>query len=556
MAEAITEMIIPGTYIEVRAEGLIGVSGVATGNLGVVGTASKGPVGVVQIVSSFSDARDLFGPADAWGGGTNNELTLIRALQQAFANGASTVYAVRTAAGGGASGSRALVKGPDTVVTLTANSPGTWAGDITAQVKAASGNAFVEPRNQPVDNTGTPKALLPNVAASPRNFIKVTRGGSGQTSRLALTPAASGTPGAGTVFVNPTTGVLTFATPDKPNAGDTVTASYAVAQSASRDVEIKLGNLKETYTVADATNLAADIAAGSTLVTATIGAGQDANLPDVMTNPLSLAGGSNGETASTGDYTTSLALLDAEPVNLVILAGQSFTAAQAALLAHVESAENNGLDRIAVVGADADTVAQVQANADSVSDDRVVLVAPGIITTDLATGVDASLPAAYSAAAVAGLIASLAVQVSPTNKGLAVTGLTTYYNDGQIKALLGSRVLPIERKAGIKVVKGITTDSGPFRQISVRRIVDFAKAGTRIGCDPYIGRLNNARVRGAMQATLNGFLSDMVLNEALTEFSVTVTATRAQEIVGMALVTMLLKPTFSIDFVKVIMNLS
>ena len=44
MAETITEMIIPGTYIEVRSEGLIGVAGVATGNVGVVGTAAKGPV--------------------------------------------------------------------------------------------------------------------------------------------------------------------------------------------------------------------------------------------------------------------------------------------------------------------------------------------------------------------------------------------------------------------------------------------------------------------------------------------------------------------------------
>src|SRR5207244_1524657 len=131
MAEAITEMIIPATYIEVRAEGLIGVSGIATGNVGVVGTASKGPVGAVQILSSFSDARDLFGSPDPWGGGTQNELTLVRALQQAFANGASTVYAVRCAAGGGAKGFLALPKSTGPVVTLTAKTPGTWAGDVT-----------------------------------------------------------------------------------------------------------------------------------------------------------------------------------------------------------------------------------------------------------------------------------------------------------------------------------------------------------------------------------------------------------------------------------------
>ena len=137
-----------------------------------------------------------------------------------------------------------------------------------------------------------------------------------------------------------------------------------------------------------------------------------------------------------------------------------------------------------------------------------------------------------------------------------MTGLTTLYNDGQLKQLVGGRVLALQRRSGYRVVKGITTDDGPFRQISVRRIVDYAKAGTRAGSMPYIGRLNNARVRGALQATLNGFLADMVLNEQLTEFTLTVTATREQEIAGIALVTMLLKPTFSIDYVKVIMNLS
>ena len=558
MAEAITEMIIPGTYIEVRAEGLIGVSGIATGNLGVVGTASKGPVGSVQILSAFADATATFGPPDAWAGGTNSELTLTRALHQAFANGASTVYAVRAAAGTPAPGSRALLKGPDTVATLTAKSPGTWSGDITVAVKPASANAFVEPRAVPVDGAGNVGALLPNIVPSPRNAVKVTKGGTGQTSRLALVPQPSppGAPSTGTVVVSPTTGNLTFAPTDKPAAGDTVSATYTVAQAAARDIEIRYGNVKETYTVADALDIAIDLAASTLVDVAPIAPAQASNLPDLTPTALPLAGGSNGEGAGTADYTAALAVLDAQDVNIVVLAGQSFANASAALLAHVENAENNGLDRIAVVGADADDVPTVQGNADSVGDDRVILVAPGIVATDLALGTPVKLPPAYSAAAVAGLIASLAVQVSPTNKELAVSGLTTYYNDGMLKALLGSRVLPLERKSGFRVVKGITTDSGPFRQISVRRIVDYAKAGTRIGSLPYIGRLNNARVRGAMQATLNGFLSDMVLNEALTEFTVTVTATREQEIAGLALVTMLLKPTFSIDYVKVIMNLS
>jgi hypothetical protein len=123
------------------------------------------------------------------------------------------------------------------------------------------------------------------------------------------------------------------------------------------------------------------------------------------------------------------------------------------------------------------------------------------------------------------------------------------------KALLTNRVLVVRRKLGYQVVRGISTDSGAFRQISVRRIVDYAKAGVRQGCDPYIGKLNNARVRGALKATLDGFLSQMVVDEMLTAYELAVDATRAEEINGIARVTMTLQPTFSIDFIRVIMTL-
>jgi hypothetical protein len=76
-----------------------------------------------------------------------------------------------------------------------------------------------------------------------------------------------------------------------------------------------------------------------------------------------------------------------------------------------------------------------------------------------------------------------------------------------------------------------------------------------LGSDPYIGRLNNSRVRGALKATLDGFLSQMVLDEMLVSYELEVSATRSQEINGIAQVTMTLMPTFSIDFIRVTMNL-
>jgi hypothetical protein len=358
-----------------------------------------------------------------------------------------------------------------------------------------------------------------------------------------------------TVRVNSDTGELTFHADDVPVAGDTVKAAYEVDKAFCRKVLVTYKNMKEEYTAVDADDLKRD-AKMSSLITVNIAADANMRLPDVMTEALPLKGGANGENATPAVYKTALGLLDLEPVNIVLLAGLSLKDGAATLLGHVETAENNGRDRISVIGADGDDVATVAANADTVGDDRLILVAPGIKSIDLTLGKEVKLNAAYAAAAVAGLISSLAVQVSPTNKVVRVAGLTKLYNDGELKKLLKSRVLPLTRNGGYRVLQGLTTDSAAFRQISVRRIVDYAKEGTRLGTRSYIGRLNNARVRGAMKATLNGFLADMVLNEALTDYSLEVTATRAQEIAGVALVTMLLKPTFSIDYVKVIMNLS
>jgi hypothetical protein len=47
----------------------------------------------------------------------------------------------------------------------------------------------------------------------------------------------------------------------------------------------------------------------------------------------------------------------------------------------------------------------------------------------------------------------------------------------------------------------------------------------------------------------------MVLDEMLVQYQLEVSATRAQEIQGIAAVTMTLMPTFSIDFIRVTMNL-
>jgi hypothetical protein len=363
MAEnfSVAELVVPGTYIRVRSEGLIGVGGISTGNIGIVGTAAQG-FGTTHNLSDFESAVLAFGASDAFSDGTQN---LTRALSIAFANGARKIYA------------RAL------------------------------------------DPTTTP----------------------------------------------------TQAT-----------------------------------------------------------------------------------------YTQAFNELVKDDVNILIAPELSTATALSVLAPILESAENNGKDLMAVVGADATDVTGIRAQV--TANDRVVMTAPGIRHFDPAEGAAGamvSLPATYTAAAVAGLLATLSPQSSPTNKTLpGVTELTTRFAYGQVTDLINGGILVLEDRLGIRVVRGVSTEmasNGPFRQITTRRITDFAKSGIRKASDPFIGRLNNERVRKALRGAIDGFLTSMVQDEALVSYELEVAATRDDEINGRAVVRATIRATFSIDFIAVTMVL-
>jgi hypothetical protein len=166
-----------------------------------------------------------------------------------------------------------------------------------------------------------------------------------------------------------------------------------------------------------------------------------------------------------------------------------------------------------------------------------------------------TLPGSYATAAIAGMLSARPPHVSLTNKTLSVDGLERKFDSGELEQLVIGRVLALEVRSGIRVVKGITADAGAFRQITTRRIVDFAKFGVRSAAEPYIGLLNNDRVRKALKGSINGFLAQMVLDEMLVSYELDVTATRDEEIRGICRVTMTVRPTFSIDYIRVVMFL-
>jgi hypothetical protein len=237
-----------------------------------------------------------------------------------------------------------------------------------------------------------------------------------------------------------------------------------------------------------------------------------------------------------------------EDVNILVAPELSTQLAKAVLGPILERGENASRDTMAVIGCDATAVADIVAQV--TADDRFIMTAPGVRVSDVLT-----LNGSYTAAAVAGLLSTLAPQSSPTNKVFpGVVALSQRFSYADTLDLVNGGVLVLEQRQGIRVVRGVTTEmaaSGPFRQVTTRRIVDTAKAGIRSASDPFIGRLNNQRVRAALQGAIAGFLTSMVQDEALVGYDLQVTATRPDEIAGRAIVNAVLRPTFSIDFIAV-----
>jgi hypothetical protein len=576
-----SEMILPGTYIDVLAEGLIAPGQVTVGNLGVLGTAAKGPVGVPTLLSSYNDAIAIFGSYDSFLDPEDptkrrqDSLTLVRALEIAFQQNASIVWAVRV-------GNSDLAKphhlafataqlnsasGP--CVTLQGNSQGTWANDITVTVTApGSGDVLtVEETSVLTQPEATAKqiTLKHNATQSPRNRVLIT-----MLDGSVETPAIVGTaPAPHQVQITGNQLMLG----DDLTPGCIVTVGYAVDPATFVNVTVTLGTTKEQYLVADGDALitAVNVTGPSALVTATADA-HSGEHPTAGEN-VRFAGGWNGESEASYSGAAGLdTLLDVD-AHIIVAAGQANTTAGAALDAHCQQASTDVYkrDRIAIVGSEfaKQSIAPLQPQdiityvdnllGNTLSSDRVVFVAPGFLATSSAPGEAGQtvlLPGAYTAAAIAGMLAALPPHISLTNKPVAVQDVEVAFNNAQLTELVQNRVTAIEKSNDIHVLRGQTTQQGPFREITTRRIVDFAKYGVRSAAAPYIGLLNNDRVRAALRATINSFLKQMLDGEMLVSYTLDVTATRDQQIAGIAQVTITLQPVFSINFIHVTMILS
>ena len=568
-----SSMILPGVYITEHAEGLITPGQITIGNLGVIGTAAKGQVLQPVLLGSLQDAINEFYTYDAWidsntGLPNPNALTLVRALEQAFEFGATTVYAVRVTKTDAASGQTTAVaasvplkSATGVCVILTANQPGTWGNQLLLKVETLKGTEpFVSSEKVPLSGPQAFRLRRKIDLQNPRNKIVLVN--QGATTGLSVVNRAP-KEHANEVQID-ASGKLIFAASDIPKPPLALQASYFVAADA-RQVTVSLGRASEVYVVADGDDLASQVNNDSSWLICTPQAKPFEPPSDVPSLPF--AGGDDA--AQSANYQAGLdALLNAD-AQIIVAAGQDQSFGPA-LERHCAAASTDAVkrERIAIVGSalidptfpDNPRQNNVDTFFDKVvghnlASDRLIFVAPGMKTVDTPTGAPVTLPGAYAAAAVAGLISTFDPEISPTNKPLSVNDLEYSFDNAHLTELVQAHILALEARSGFRIVKGITTDTGGFKQITARRIVDYARMGVRSAAEPYIGLLNDERVRAALRATVNSFLAEMLHDEMLESYDLDVTATPDEELAGIARITMSLQLVFSIDFIAVDMFL-
>ncbi len=127
----------------------------------------------------------------------------------------------------------------------------------------------------------------------------------------------------------------------------------------------------------------------------------------------------------------------------------------------------------------------------------------------------------YTAAYIAGLIASFGVGEPITNKDVSgIQGLSTYFKNRQILQLIDNGVLVIEKVGGgLKVVQGVTSwiadDNYNKKEISVRLATNYIAKNCRENLKTFIGRKNSLNMLQIIKGSLIQVLRELENNEII-----------------------------------------
>lgn len=232
-----------------------------------------------------------------------------------------------------------------------------------------------------------------------------------------------------------------------------------------------------------------------------------------------------GKTPTEEEYAAAFAKLEAEEHVELMVCGSEMLAVQQALRQSVKNASEGRRERIAVVGADGETVSELVTRAQALNCERVVLVAPNAIASDG----ESAISGVSVAAAVAGAIAAENDPAVPLGgavvKGFG--GLDALYSDSELDTLIRGGVTPLECVGGeLSVVRGITTrtktgdaDDATWRELSTILIVDDVIPAVRSSLRAKFHRSKNtAQTRSAVRSQVILDLENKMAAEIITGY--------------------------------------
>ncbi len=230
-------------------------------------------------------------------------------------------------------------------------------------------------------------------------------------------------------------------------------------------------------------------------------------------------------TATKADYTAAFdALAKEEGVGVVICDSDDLTVQQA-LRDNVAAASSARRERIAVVGAEDESVDELIDRAEALNSERVVLAAgEGLDETGAALG------GVATAAALAGVIAAQTDPAVPLNGAqlAGLTGLEQNWSDSEIDLLVRGGVTPLESRGGaVSAVRGITTRTttggaadSTWRELTTILIVDDVIPQLRDALRSKFARTKNtAQTRSAIRSQVIVELENKRSAEIIDDFS-------------------------------------
>ena len=230
------------------------------------------------------------------------------------------------------------------------------------------------------------------------------------------------------------------------------------------------------------------------------------------------------------DYEAAFEVLGKQDAQIVVC-DSAETTVQQALRTAVETASGQRRERIAVVGGDGDTAAELVTRAAALNSERMVLVGPDVLDSSGNT-----LAGVFAAAALAGVLADSGDPAVPLNGAemAGLGGVAEDYSDNDIDLLVRGGVTPLESVAGtISPVRGITTRTttggaadATWRELTTILIVDGIIPTLRAALRSRFARAKNTvRGRSAIRSQVIVELEKKVAAEIIDSYGeVTVTA--------------------------------